>query len=203
MSKKIGEETTRSSVNNAENAAADRPLILAAVDGDKNAYGRLVLRYQKRLFRFILMMLGKKDMTEDVVQEAFVRGYTALGSFDTDKSFYPWVATIARNLALNLIKKEEREKPASEYSEYDDIAASVPDHSVNPLNRIINRENNRRFIQAVNSLPPPYRSVFVLRMFEKKSYDEIAKELDISPGTVDSRLYRARQKLVDMLKDYL
>jgi len=199
MSKKIGEETSRSSVNHAENAT-DRPLIEAAIDGDKKAYGQLVLRHQKRLFRFILMMLGKKDMTEDVVQEAFVKGYLALGSFEPDKPFYPWIATIARNLALNLIKKEEREKPASEY---DDIIASVPDHADNPLTRIIDRENNRRFIQAVNSLSPPYRTVFTMRMFEKKSYEEIARELDISAGTVDSRLYRARQKLLEMLKEYL
>ncbi|PKK84438.1 MAG: hypothetical protein CVT49_03695 [candidate division Zixibacteria bacterium HGW-Zixibacteria-1] len=200
MSKEIGEETSPSPVNHSESNAVDRALILAAVDGDKNAYGKLVLKHQKRLFRFILMMLGKKDMAEDVVQEAFVKGYLALGSFDPEKPFYPWIATIARNLALNLIKKEEREKPASEY---DDLLASVPDGADNPLDRIIDSENNRRFARAVEALPPQYRVVFVMRMIEKKSYEEIGRELKISPGTVDSRLYRARQKLLEMLKDLL
>lgn len=200
MSKEIGEEKSPKPVNHTENDADDRALILAAAAGDKNAYGRLVLKHQKRLFRFILMMLGKKDMTEDVVQEAFVKGYLALGSFEPDKPFYPWIATIARNLALNLIKKEEREKPASEY---DDLIASIPDEADNPLDRIIDRENNRRLVRAVETLPPQYRTVFVMRMIEKKSYEEIGRELKISPGTVDSRLYRARQKLLELLKDLL
>ncbi|HDL03510.1 MAG TPA: RNA polymerase sigma factor [candidate division Zixibacteria bacterium] len=200
MSKKIGEESSRSSVNHTDSSADDRALIFAAADGDKNAYGKLVIKYQKRLFRFILMMLGEKDMTEDVVQEAFVKGYLALGSFEPERPFYPWIATIARNLTLNLIKKEGREKPASDY---DDLIASLPDSSTSPLDRIIDRENDRHFAEAVKALPPPYRAVFVMRMFEKKSYEQIGRELNISPGTVDSRLYRARQKLLELLKDYL
>lgn len=179
---------------------ADRETILSAQDGNKDAYGELVLKYQKRLFRFIFMMLGSKDATEDIVQEAFVSGYLALNSFDVEKPFYPWLATIARNLALNKIKKADKEKPASEY---DDLIDAVPDKTANPLERIINRENERRLALAVAALPEQYRMVFVLRTFEKLSYEEIAKQLNIAAGTVDSRLYRAREKLVQMLKDLL
>ncbi len=179
---------------------ADRETILSAQDGNKDAYGELVLKYQKRLFRFIFMMLGSKDATEDIVQEAFVSGYLALNSFDVEKPFYPWLATIARNLALNKIKKTDKEKPASEY---DDLIDAVPDKTANPLERIINRENERRLALAVAALPEQYRMVFVLRTFEKLSYEEIAKQLNIAAGTVDSRLYRAREKLVQMLKDLL
>lgn len=179
---------------------ADRETILSAQDGNKDAYGELVLKYQRRLFRFIFMMLGSKDATEDIVQEAFVSGYLALNSFDVEKPFYPWLATIARNLALNKIKKTDKEKPASEY---DDLIDAVPDKTANPLERIINRENERRLALAVAALPEQYRMVFVLRTFEKLSYEEIAKQLNIAAGTVDSRLYRAREKLVQMLKDLL
>ncbi len=178
----------------------DRKNILAAQEGDKNAYGELVLKYQKRLFRFIFMMLGRRDATEDIVQEAFVNGYLALNSFDAQKRFYPWLATIARNLALNRIKKTDKEKPASEY---EDLIESTPDFSDNPLERIIEQENEKRLAAAVAALPEQYRTVFVLRTFEKMSYDEIAKQLNIAPGTVDSRLHRAREKLVQMLKDLL
>jgi RNA polymerase sigma-70 factor (ECF subfamily) len=181
-------------------AIADRADILLAQDGDKDAYGKLVLEYQKRLYRFIFMMLGSKDSTEDIVQEAFVKGYLALNSFDSDKPFYPWVATIARNLALNRIKKTEKEKPASEY---DDLIGSVPDKATNPLDSLINKENDRRLALAVAALPEQYRVVFALRTFEKLSYEEIAKQLKIAVGTVDSRLYRARGKLVQLLKDLL
>ncbi len=179
---------------------ADRETILSAQSGNKDAYGELVLKYQKRLFRFIFMMLGSKDATEDIVQEAFVNGYLALNSFEPERPFYPWLATIARNLALNRIKKADKEKPASEY---DDLISAVPDKAANPLERIIDKENERRLALAVAALPEQYRMVFVLRTFEKLSYEEIAKQLHIAPGTVDSRLYRAREKLVQMLKDLL
>lgn len=200
MHKKTGEENPPSSVNKTDNSADDRSLVLSAQTGDKDAYGKLVLRYQKRLFRFLYMMLNRMDTVEDVVQEAFVKGYLALNTFKPDMPFYPWIATIARNLAVNHIKREERGKPVSEY---DDFIVSIPDKAVNPLDHIIERENEQRFSSAVMSLPIQYRSVFVLRMFEKLSYEEIARQLNISVGTVDSRLHRARQKLVELLKDYL
>ncbi len=197
---KSREENENSFVNSQEDKARERDWVLAAQDGDKDAYGRLVLNNQKRLFRFIFMMLGKRDMTEDIVQEAFVKGYLALGTFDVNKDFYPWIATIARNLAINELKKRSREKPVSEFEE---LMESVPDTSANPLNQILNNESDRKLAGAVQSLPEPYREVFVLRMIEKMSYDEIGKKLNISPGTVDSRLHRARQKLVELLKDFL
>ncbi len=178
----------------------DKHLIESAIDGDKNAYGGLVKKYQKRLFRFIFAMLGKKDMTEDIVQDAFVKGYLALGSFDPDKQFYPWIATIARNHAINMIKRSSREKPASEMDEF---IISVPDNAPDPLEHFMNKENDRKLMQAIDCLPEQYRITFVLRTFENMSYDEIAKELKISRGTVDSRLFRARKKLVELLKDYL
>ncbi len=200
MPDKTGEENSPRFVNRVESAAEDREWIIAAVEGDKKAYGRLVTKYQKRLFRFIFMMLGRKDATEDIVQEAFVKAYLALGTFETEKPLYPWLATIARNLALNVLKKEEREKPASEMEEY---LHTVPNGKDNPADSFLAGQNSRALADAVRQLPPKFREVFVLRMIEKMSYDEIARKLDISPGTVDSRLYRARQKLMELLKDYL
>jgi RNA polymerase sigma-70 factor (ECF subfamily) len=200
MPKKIGEEKAVGPVDRAEDNADDRSLVQRALEGEKDAYGDLVLKYQKRLFRFIYMMLGRTDITEDIVQEAFVKGYLALASFDLEKRFYPWIATIARNLALNHIKREEKERPVSEY---DDLLKQIPDDAASPLDRIIDKENDKKFAWAVMALPPAYRSVFVMRTFEKMSYEDIARELNISLGTVDSRLHRARQKLMQVLKDYL
>lgn len=183
-----------------EDGAEDRSIIELARDGDKNAYGRLVMKYQKRLFRFLFLILRQKDATEDIMQEAFVKGYLALASFEPDKPFYPWIATIARNQALNYIKKDAREIPAGELEDY---IESIPDKTANAIDNLINSENNKKLASAVMSLPEQYRTVFVLRMMEKLSYEEISEKLKISPGTVDSRLFRARQKLVELLKDYL
>jgi RNA polymerase sigma-70 factor (ECF subfamily) len=200
MAKEIGEEKGVSAVNTNDEIEKDRLLVSAARDGDKEAYGKLVLKYQPRLIRLVFMMLGRLDAAEDIVQEALVKAYLALDSFDMEKTFYPWISTIARNLAINQIKKNEREVVQSEL---DDRVPEIPDYSANPMDGLIERENDREFARAVLALPPAYRSVFVLRMFEKLSYEEIAKQLKISIGTVDSRLHRAREKLVAMLKEHL
>jgi RNA polymerase sigma-70 factor, ECF subfamily len=197
MDKKIGEEKDLSAVNNMSDTDSDRVAIEAAQSGDKNAYGQLVLRYQKRIFRFVIALTGRMDTAEDIVQEAFVKGYLALNDFEPEKPFYPWISTIARNLAINHIKKTEREKPLLDA---DDYLEQTPDSTSNPLDRIIDRENDRRLMQALASLSPEFREVFILRTFEEMSYDEIARHLNISTGTVDSRLHRAREKLLGLLK---
>jgi len=178
----------------------DRFLIVKAKDGDKTAYGKLVLLYQRRLVRQIFMMMGRIDTAEDIVQEAFVKGYLALDSFEINRPFYPWITTIARNLALNKIKKDNK---MSVFSEIDETEIEVVDISDNPLETLIDKENDQRLAQAILALPLPFRTVFVLRTIEKMSYEDIAKKLKISVGTVNSRLSRAREKLVEMLKDLL
>lgn len=188
--------------NNEDRTGADRDRfrLVKAKDGDKSAYGKLVLKYQRRLVRQIFMMMGRIDMAEDIVQEAFVKGYLALDSFEINRPFYPWVTKIARNLALNRIKRENK---MSVFSELDETEIEVVDVSENPLDNLIEKENDRRLARAVLALPIPFRTVFVLRMVEKMSYEDIAKKLKISVGTVNSRLSRAREKLVEMLKDLL
>ncbi len=183
-----------------DGADKDRFLLVKAKDGDKNAYGKLVLIYQRRLVRQIFMMMGRVDTAEDIVQEAFVKGYFALDSFEINRPFYPWITKIARNLALNLIKKDNK---MSVFSELDKTEIEVVDVSDNPLETLIDKENDRRLAKAVLALPIAFRTVFVLRTVEKMSYEDIAKKLKISVGTVNSRLSRAREKLVEMLKDLL
>ncbi|MCP4705078.1 MAG: sigma-70 family RNA polymerase sigma factor [candidate division Zixibacteria bacterium] len=178
----------------------DRLLIVSAKEGDKNAYGKLVLKYQRRLVRQIFMMIGRMDTALDIVQDAFVKGFQALESFEVNRPFYPWITTIARNLALNRIKRDNK---MSVFSELDETEIEVVDVSENPLENLIEKENDRRLAQAILALPIPYRTVFVLRTVEKMSYENIAKKLKISIGTVNSRLSRAREKLVEMLKDLL
>jgi RNA polymerase sigma-70 factor, ECF subfamily len=200
MDEKIREEKAALSVSNTNDADLDQALIRAAREGDKNAYGQLVLKYQKRVYRFVAALLSRADTAEDMVQEAFVKGYLALNDFELGRPFYPWISTIARNLALNNIRREEREKPISEI---DDFLYQIPDSSVNPLERMIEKENDKRLLRGITALPIQFRSVFILRMFEKMSYEEIARYLNISVGTVDSRLHRARERLIEALKDLL
>jgi len=194
------EENEPEKVNNRGEERSDSELVDSACKGDREAFGKLILRYQKQVFRMVYVMTGRFDTAEDIVQEAFVKGYVALRRFDKERPFYPWVAAIARNLAINQIKRELREMPVGEE---DDFILEQATSNMNPLEELLDKENERRFLAAVKGLPAPFRAVFILRSFEKLSYEEIAKELGITVGTVDSRLNRARQKLVENLKDLL
>jgi RNA polymerase sigma-70 factor (ECF subfamily) len=139
-------------------------------------------------------------VAEDIVQEAFVKAYQALKSFRTEYAFYPWLATIARNLAYNHIHREEKKESLDRLQEKGYDPQSV---ELGPLGQLLNDEAQKRFYQAVEALPTTFRTVFVLRHFEGMDYTQIASYLKIPPGTVDSRLYRARKLLMESLKDLL
>ena len=200
MADNIREEKQNSGVSKTGEPVSERKLVEAAQNGDKRAFGQLIRLHQKRLFRYIHGMLNSFDATEDIVQEAFVKAYNNILTFRTEYAFYPWLSTIARNLAYNHIHREEKKESLDSLQDkgYDPQSAEL-----GPLEKLLNSENDKRFYQALLSLPVQYRSVFVLRHFEQMDYAEIASYLKIPPGTVDSRLYRARKMLIVHLKDLL
>ena len=200
MSRIIREENPRRGVDAVANKSDERRLVEAAQNGDQKAFGLLIRRNQKRLMRFVFGLVGSFDAAEDIAQEAFVKAYTAIDSFRTEYAFYPWLATIARNLAYNQIQREEKKQSLNSLQEkgYDPQSADL-----GPLDRLLDDEAQKRFFRAVAALPTQYRTVFVLRHFEDMEYTEIAGYLKIPPGTVDSRLHRARQILLESLKDLL
>lgn len=191
------EESTNKSVTNTDQGAEDAAYIIAARNGDKASYGYLVRKYQRRVLRMVIGMVGDLDNAMDIVQESFIRGWQALDRFDDSRPFYPWLSTIATNQAINFIKRNSRQ--TSLEPSLDKRKDTEPD----PLEKLQLIENDRRFLEAVRELPEQYRVVFVLRHFESLSYSEIARRLEISPGTVDSRIYRARKALMVKLKDLL
>ena len=172
-------------------------LVTRARQGDKAAFGQLVKLHQRRVLRMVVGMTGDLDTAMDIVQDAFIRAYKALDRFEEGQPFYPWLSTIATNLALNHFKRSRRE------TSLDPVKDDQIDTAADPLHKLQMDENNRRLMAAVGELPEQYRVVFVLRNFEDLSYEEIAARLDISVGTVDSRLYRARRRLMELLKDLL
>ncbi len=172
-------------------------LIALARDGNKNAFSGLVRLHQARVLRMAIGMIGDLDSAMDIVQDSFIRAWQALDRFEEGQPFYPWVSKIASNLAINHIRKHSRQASLDE--ENIEPSSNEPD----PFKKMQLDENERRFMQAVRELPDQYRIVFILRTFEDLSYEEIAQRLDIAPGTVDSRLYRARRLLVEKLGDLL
>jgi len=177
----------------------DEAAVLArACGGDLLAFDEIVRRYQRRVYAVALRIVHRHDVADDVTQDTFVRAHQALGTFDLARPFGPWVCRIAANLAVNHVRSPEaREEGLPEGH------AEKASGAQGPLGRVLEREAADQLQKALSALPAEQRAVFVLRAVEGLSYKEIAEALGISSGTVMSRLFRAREKLLESLRPYL
>ena len=192
------EENQPKIVNNSSKWPNERKLLEAAQNGNREAFGVLVRNYQKRLFRFVYGILGSFDSAEDIVQDSFIKAWQAIKTFRPGNDFYPWLSTIARNLSYNWIRREEKKESLDKLT---DSGFNPESTELGPFEKLLADEGSKKLYKAVMALPNEYRTVFVLRQFEQMSYEQIASYLKIPPGTVDSRLYRARKLLMEALKD--
>jgi RNA polymerase sigma-70 factor (ECF subfamily) len=180
-------------------AGPDETFLLArARQGDLAAFEEVVRRYQRRVYGVALRIVRAHDVADDVAQEAFVRAWRSLDRFDLGRPFGPWVCRIAANLAVNHVRS-----PRAREEALPDGHAETPSADPGPLGRVLDAEAKRVLDEAVAGLGPEQRAVFVLRAVEEMSYEEIAEALGISPGTVMSRLFRARARLARALAPYL
>lgn len=170
-------------------------LMARAKNGDMDAYESLVRLFQHRIYRLCWRMTGAHQAADDMAQETFIKAYQALSRFHDGQDFYPWIRRIAVNTTLNYLQAHKREEPLG------DREPSVPDEL--PQDELQRREAEDRFQEAWQALPSDQRAVFTLRVVENQSYREIAESLHLAPGTVMSRLNRARHKLKEALADFL
>jgi RNA polymerase sigma-70 factor (ECF subfamily) len=182
-------------------AVDDAELVLSARAGDAAAFATLIGRYETRIVRLVRGMVPESD-TEDVTQEAFLKAYRKLGDFDGRSSFYTWIYRIAANTAMDWRKKarHRRHAPLPEGPEGEDTVAS---RDAGPESATERRELGARIDAAIESLPDKYHEILVLREIEELSYEDIAARLSISKGTVESRLFRAREKLREKLVPWM
>jgi RNA polymerase sigma-70 factor (ECF subfamily) len=173
-------------------------LLARARQGDLAAFEEVVRRYQRRVYGVALRIVRAHDTADDVAQEAFVRAWRALDRFDLGRPFGPWVCRIAANLAVNHVRS-----PRAREEGLPEGHAETPSADPNPLGAVLDVEARRLLDEAVAGLSPEQRAVFVLRAVEEMSYEEIAGTLGVSPGTVMSRLFRARERLAKALTPYL
>ena len=173
-------------------------LLARARQGDLAAFEEVVRRHQRRVYGVALRIVRAHDVADDVAQEAFVRAWRSLDRFDLGRPFGPWICRIAANLAVNHVRSPRaREEGLPEG--YGETRSADP----GPLGNVLDAEARRVLDAAVGSLSAEQRAVFVLRTVEEMSYEEIAGALGISPGTVMSRLFRARERLAKALAPYL
>ncbi len=174
-----------------------------SLEGDSRAFDQLVKTFQKRVYFTILQMVMNHDDADDVLQETFIKAYTKLNTFDSSYPFYPWLYRIAVNTALNHQKKKTRLRALS-LDDLDgnnhqaDLAEAPPQMDEMQGSELV--ESLRR---ALERIPFEQRTVFMLRVNDGLSYQEISETLEISIGTVMSRLSRAREKLRHLLQGYL
>jgi len=173
-------------------------LLVKARGGSLFAFEEIVKRYQRRVYGMAYRIVRRHDLADDVAQEAFIRAFRALPSFDPTRPFGPWIGRIAANLAINHVRS-----PEAREEELPDGHAEIPTPAEGPLDHVLDGEARQMLNRALDTLPAEQRAVFVLRAVEGLSYREIAESLDISMGTVMSRLSRAREKLRAALAPYL
>ena len=177
-------------------------IVRKVLQGDVNAFEKLVTEYEKAVYAIALRMTGNAEDAADMTQEAFIKAYNSLQSFRGDSKFSVWLYRIANNVCLDFLRSRSRKPTVSlsvEDDEGEEAQLDVADESQSPellLERRLTRDAVRRGLEA---LPPDYKQVLLLREIQGLSYEEIAAALSIEVGTVKSRIFRARKRLCTFL----
>ena len=176
-------------------------LVRRAQAGDTRAFGELVTIYMQRCYYAALGLVGTPQDAEDLSQEAFARAFRARARLDPERPFYPWLYQILRRLCFNFTRdtsaRRRKLEQAGGWLVDDARARAAADE---PERMRARAELRQRLERAIEGLPPAQREVFVLKEFQGLKYREIAELLDVPIGTVMSRLYSARQRLVNDLE---
>lgn len=166
--------------------------------GDVNAFEHLVHAYEKTVYNLALRSLGNRQDAEDVTQEAFLKAYRSLSSYRGDSKFSVWLYRIVTNLCLDQLRAKQRRPTQSltvENDEGETDELEISDEYFSP-ERLLDRKLTRESVQrGLASLPDDARQILLLRELQGLSYEEIGLTLGLEPGTVKSRIFRARKRL--------
>jgi RNA polymerase sigma factor, sigma-70 family len=186
-----------------DSRAEDSRLIAAAIAGNQSAYRALMKKYHDPICNLLYRMIREKDEVEDLTQEAFIKAFQSLSSFNEEFAFSTWLFKIATNNCIDYIRKRKLQtfsidKPIE--SNDGEFSFEIPDSTYEPDRDLIARQRTKLLDQAIKSLPPKYRTVILMRHSEEKDYAEIAKELRLPIGTVKAHIFRAREMLYKNLR---
>lgn len=174
----------------------DQALVERYRKGDRDAFTELVIRYQRPIYNAAFWILRSADDASDIAQGVFLKVAEHLDDFDSQHRFFSWIYRIAVNESLNLLRRNGHE-------EWLDDEIDLPGaETANPEAQASDAERSRNIQRALLGLSANDRTVLTLRHFSECSYQEIAEILQIDEKTVKSRLFEARHRLRDALKDY-
>ena len=189
-----------------EKRQEDKKLIEQALQGNEKAFESLLKKYRNLVFSIMLKMVRNKQEAEDLTQEAFMKAFSSLSTFNDEFAFSTWLMKIASNNCIDFLRKRKlKTYSIHEPINYKDekIEIDIPDHDAGPERILIQGERSRMIEEAINELPERYRYVVILRHKEEKSYEEIAEIMNLPLGTVKAQIFRAREILNKKLKSIL
>jgi RNA polymerase sigma-70 factor (ECF subfamily) len=208
VSERIAEKLAQGSTRERQEMTeeTDQQLVDRVLDGDKNAFNLLVLRYQHRVAGLVSRFIQDAQEVEDVSQEAFIKAYRALPLFRGDSAFYTWLYRIAVNTAKNYLVSRNRRPPASDVdindAEVIEIGSVLRDIE-DPEGSLATDKLKQAINAAIEELPEDLKTAFTLREFSGMSYEDITEVMDCPVGTVRSRIFRAREAIDKRIKELL
>lgn len=184
----------------------DHQVVAQACDGRESAFRELLERYEKPVFSLVYRMVRDRSLSEDLAQEAFVKAFHALDSFNPDYKFSSWMFKIANNLTIDHLRKKKLDTVSIDGSPHatggedrERTRLSVPASDESPEEYAENRELGGQIENAIGQLRPEYRTAILLRHVEGHSYDEVAEIMELPLGTVKTYIHRARSELRELL----
>jgi RNA polymerase sigma-70 factor (ECF subfamily) len=195
----MADMTHRTSGTAAAAAPNDEELVQRAQRDDERAFGELVRRYESKVYSLALRMVRNPEDAEDVLQDTFLRAFRGIKSFRGNSTFSTWIYRIAANSALMRLRKKQLPTVSIEDADERDAPISITDWKPGPVEQLLTQETFQAMEEAIESLPPEFRQVFILRDVEELSNAEVAEILDLSVAAVKSRLHRARLKVRNRL----
>ena len=170
--------------------------------GDKDAFEELVLANQKNVYNLALKLTGNEEDALDISQEAFLKAYLQLGSFRGESRFSVWLYRLTYNLCIDLLRKKQKAKVVSLTNRdgCDETGViEIPDKRELPESILLSRESRKTIAESIDELGPDHREILIMREITGMSYGDMAVTLNVSEGTVKSRLARARKNLAGIL----
>lgn len=187
-------------------AQDDRALAAQAAQGREGAFREILRRYERPVFSLVYRMVRDRGVAEDLSQEAFVRAFNAIDSYDATYKFSSWLFKIANNHTIDWLRKRKLDTvsihgspSASSPDEVSRTSITLESNEERPDTYVESRELGGLIEDAIGRLRPEYRSVILLRHVEGYAYEEIAQAMDLPLGTVKTYLHRARNELKDLL----
>ena len=184
----------------------DEELVGQVLAGDGATFGEIVQRHEDRLYNTIYRLVGSAEDARDLLQDTFVKAYENLKTFRGGSSLYTWLFRIAVNTSLSHRRRRkwvQMSAPAGDEDDPNPGNAVADTAAANPADRLVTAETDVLVQEAINGLDDEHRTVVVLRDIQHCDYRQIAEILEVPPGTVKSRLHRARMMLRDKLQPLL